>query len=92
MNKMALTFVLLLSLSTYATKAAAAPFTCNSQTTVILQELVYKLSVDGTIKQSRYEKMMNAFASATDCEAVNKLMLLAVGDCTIKSLKKSNCQ
>lgn len=94
MKKIYLSVILLFTVSTYAADKPRFPASldCNSKTTATLQELVYKLNVDGTIKQSRYDKMMNSFAAASDCEAVNELMLAAVGDCVIKSLKKTNCK
>jgi hypothetical protein len=86
--------VLGISISAHALEKGRFPASldCSSKTTSTLQELVHQLALDGTIKQSRYEKMMNSFGSAADCEAVNDLMLSAIGDCTLKSLKKTQCK
>lgn len=94
MKTMSVFFVFLLALSTQASEKPRLPasLNCNSKTTLSLQDLAYKLNVDGTLRQSRYEKMMNSFSTATDCESVNEAMLSAVSDCTIKVLKKTNCK
>lgn len=94
MKKISLTIAILFSVSTYAAEKPRFPasLSCTAKTTTTLQELVYRLNVDQTIKQGRYEKMMNAIQAAPDCDTVDELMLTAIGDCTLKSLKKTKCK
>lgn len=58
------------------------------QTTSDRVELTGLLTIQKVIKQSRFDKMQTDLNSVKDCEAANKIMLIAVGDCVLTDRKK----
>ncbi len=90
----------LLILSAFGTAAYAgekvrlpASIDCDSsEITSDLSELAYLLNIQKVLKQSRYEKMMNALNSAKTCEEANKTLVVAIGDCVLTDRKKVSCK
>ena len=91
----------ILIFSTYATTVLAgekkvrlpASLDCDSsQMTQDLSELLELMYAQKTLKPSRYDKMMTAINSAKDCDEVNKIALIAVGDCVLTDRKKTACK
>lgn len=62
------------------------------QMTQDLIEFISLMSVQKTLKPSRYAKMMEAMQSAKSCDEVNKIALVAIGDCVLTDRKKTACK
>lgn len=97
MNKKFL-FVFLLMFSSYSFSAekkfrAPANLDCGQSKAITkLAGLLYDLNMQGTIKQMRYEKFMNAVPKASSCDEILELGIDTIADCTDKDLKKNNCK